>query len=159
MFLLFNTASYALFVQIFSLIYRFAVLDNQSKFYNYVDSNFIWIPFYFMVTLFCLYSDKCINFLQLKQKDIYTLMTFQQLINNHEIPKFDGEYLIFYDVGVYECQLFALFITVAFVFGQITQLIFAYLILKTLQSRKASFSQATYKLQRQLTIALTIQVK
>uniref|UniRef100_A0A1I7RZG2 G protein-coupled receptor n=1 Tax=Bursaphelenchus xylophilus TaxID=6326 RepID=A0A1I7RZG2_BURXY len=76
-----------------------------------------------------------------------------------QAPLPDFSRVIFYFPPTTEYSLYAaIFIVGGFVLAEVLSLLSVYALLRKLQEKKASFSEMTYKLHRQLTIALGLQL-
>ncbi|CAD5230266.1 unnamed protein product [Bursaphelenchus xylophilus] len=81
-----------------------------------------------------------------------------QTTPNAEFPNFNGTVIFYTDYKSDYAIFAAIFIFVGFFVAEFTSIGFVFVLLKMLESRKESFSVMTYKLHRQLTVALGVQL-
>ncbi|CAD5205799.1 unnamed protein product [Bursaphelenchus okinawaensis] len=154
-----NSAGYAISTQCVCIMYRFAVLQDDPRFLELMLSGTAWFIGYFISALVTFLTVWMFKKVQAPQSTIPTKISEMiKQFPDMEIPKVEGNYFIYMDYDSEYSVYAGALIFIGFIAAEFLSITSVYLILKQLEVKKASFSQATYKLHRQLTIALGVQV-
>ncbi|CAD5220341.1 unnamed protein product [Bursaphelenchus xylophilus] len=156
--LIINTAGYCLSTQCCCLAYRFAVLQNSQWWMNLVLSWKSWVYGYLISAFVSAVSVFIFARLQPSQERVRELLTADCQILGLPLPNFNGTVILYVDYRSEYGLAAGVFITVGFFIAEVVSLGFVFVLLRMLEAKKESFSKITYKLHRQLTIALGVQL-
>ncbi|CAD5220349.1 unnamed protein product [Bursaphelenchus xylophilus] len=156
---LMNTTAHALSAQFHCLFFRFAILQDNERLLDFVLSWKTWIRGWFIS--FSITTTAGIFIfapMQGTQKQVQAeILSLAPNFPNDPLPDFTR--VIMYTPPTTGNAIYAgLFIFIGFVTFEVASLIVVYITLRQLEERKKSFSIDTYRLHRQLTIALGMQL-
>ncbi|CAD5208523.1 unnamed protein product [Bursaphelenchus xylophilus] len=154
-----NSAGYAMSTQCYCIMYRFAVLQTNPKYMDALLSWTTWIVAYLISFAVTGGTYFIFDKVQPPQKDIPAKI-IQALANfpGIPLPEFEGQLLLYLDYNSQYSKYAGAFVFIGFLAAEAISIGCVFLILRQLETKKASFSKATYKLHRQLTVALGIQL-
>ncbi|CAD5208522.1 unnamed protein product [Bursaphelenchus xylophilus] len=154
-----NTAAYAMSTQCYCIMYRFAVLQANPKYLHALLSWTTWIVAYLISFAITGGSYFIFNKMQPPQKDIPAkIVQASANFPGIPLPEFEGRLLLYLDYNSLYTKYAIVLVFIGFLAAEAISIGCVFLILQQLEAKKASFSKATYKLHRQLTVALGIQL-
>ncbi|CAD5220337.1 unnamed protein product [Bursaphelenchus xylophilus] len=154
-----NSAGYAMSTQCACIIYRFAILQADQRILEFVISWNTWIACYVATFFITAGTVFLANKMQVPQNEVYSkLLEVQPTYPGSVIPDISGKVVFLLNTGNEFTAIAAGLVFFGFFAAEVISIGCVYMILRILDSKKASFSKVTYRLHRQLTIALGIQL-
>ncbi|CAD5214745.1 unnamed protein product [Bursaphelenchus xylophilus] len=153
------TGGHAITTQCICLVYRFAVLLDTRKLLALMsDWKAYVIGYVISTTIYTLISVFIFAKIVFPVDEVHRqILEVAKIFPNATLPDFNQ--VILYLPPTTEHSLgAAIFIFCGFMTAEFVSVGSVYMLLRKLESKKASFSKATYRLHRQLTIALGLQL-
>ncbi|CAD5220339.1 unnamed protein product [Bursaphelenchus xylophilus] len=152
------TAGYALSTQCACIIYRFAVLQEDPRIVDFVVSTTTWIVCYISAFGVCIFAASLLKQFLIPQELILGKMALVQPYINQKLPNISGKVVVYFDYDNTFAAITGGAVFFGFFAAEFISFGCVFMILHELEAKKESFSSITYKLHRQLTIALGAQL-
>ncbi|CAD5220365.1 unnamed protein product [Bursaphelenchus xylophilus] len=154
-----NTGGNCLSTQCLCLFYRFVVLWNEPFWNSLVVSPRAWVVGYIITSCICFSTYFIFSpMITLGPEMLDLIEATARKYPNATKPVLSKNPIMFTDPNNVHALYTVLFVVIGFLIAESVSFVTVFFLLRILESKKASFSKATYKLHRQLLIALAVQL-
>ncbi|CAD5214099.1 unnamed protein product [Bursaphelenchus okinawaensis] len=152
-----NALSYCLSTQVSCLMYRFAAIQNTDFWLNFVSSKSSWINSYIVSLSISVLTYFIFAPLQPPQDVVHSNLLQNSALLSSPLPDLQNNLFLYLDFSTKNAVLSGGFLILGFILTELFSGSCVILVLVMLERKKDKFSRTTFKLHRQLTVALAVQ--